>query len=144
MTRRGPGAGFLFAGLLSLAAPAARADDPPNEKAVGAYVNPLDVLVADPFVLLDDGIYYLYGTHAEDGFLVRTSRDLANWTSRGHAFERTATSFGRRLFWAHRDEAISAAQAALALEPNNQGVVNDLGRSLFEAGRFDEAREVLP
>ena len=31
-----------------------------GEERVGAYANPLDVLLADPFVLLDRGTYYLY------------------------------------------------------------------------------------
>jgi len=41
------------------------------------------------------------------------------------------------------DEAIDASRAALALEPDNQQFVNDLGWSLFEAGRLEEAREHL-
>jgi Flp pilus assembly protein TadD len=43
----------------------------------------------------------------------------------------------------HHDEAIAASRAALALEPNNQKFVNDLGWSLFQAGVIDEARAVL-
>ncbi len=41
------------------------------------------------------------------------------------------------------DEAIAASHAALALEPANQKLVNDLGRSLYMAGRKDGARTVL-
>jgi len=40
-------------------------------------------------------------------------------------------------------EAISASGAALALEPDNQKFVNDLGWSLYLAGRVEEARSVL-
>ena len=42
-----------------------------------------------------------------------------------------------------RKEAISASRAALALEPKNQRFVNDLGWTLYEAGRFQEAFTVL-
>ena len=41
------------------------------------------------------------------------------------------------------DEAIEASKAALALEPDNQTYVNDLGWSLFRAGRIDEAKATL-
>lgn len=41
------------------------------------------------------------------------------------------------------DEAIAASKAALALDPENQKYVNDLGWSLFEAGLLIEARQVL-
>ena len=44
---------------------------------------------------------------------------------------------------AHHDEAIAASRAALALEPNNQKFVNDLGWSLIQAGIIDEARATL-
>ena len=41
------------------------------------------------------------------------------------------------------DEAIEASEAALELDPENQECVNDHGWSLFEAGRLDEAHQVL-
>ena len=41
------------------------------------------------------------------------------------------------------DEAIAASRAALVLEPENQRFVNDLGWSLHQAGRLDEARREL-
>ena len=40
-------------------------------------------------------------------------------------------------------EAIEASRRALELEPGNQQLVNDLGWSLFEAGRLEKARETL-
>ncbi len=43
----------------------------------------------------------------------------------------------------HHEEAIAASRAALALEPDNQKFVNDLGWSLYQAGAMDEARAVL-
>ena len=41
------------------------------------------------------------------------------------------------------DEAIAASRVALELESDNQKFVNDLGWSLYQAGRLEEARRVL-
>lgn len=41
------------------------------------------------------------------------------------------------------DEAIAASHAALEIEPANQEFVNDLGWSLHEAGRLEEAERTL-
>lgn len=41
------------------------------------------------------------------------------------------------------DEAVAASERALQLEPGSQKMVNDLGWSLFEAGRPAEAETVL-
>jgi Flp pilus assembly protein TadD len=41
------------------------------------------------------------------------------------------------------DEAVAASRRALRLEPANQRFVNDLGWSLFEAGRLQEAAKML-
>lgn len=40
-------------------------------------------------------------------------------------------------------EAIAASERAVQLEPDNQKFVNDLGWSLLEAGRLEEAEKVL-
>ena len=40
-------------------------------------------------------------------------------------------------------EAISGSRVALALEPDNQKFVNDLGWSLYQAGSIEEARTML-
>ena len=43
---------------------------------------------ADPFVLLDDGVYYLYSTNdGANGYIVYTSTDLVNWQARGYAMK---------------------------------------------------------
>lgn len=41
------------------------------------------------------------------------------------------------------DEAIEASERALELDPDNQEFVNDLGWSLFRAGRLHEAKKML-
>ena len=37
------------------------------------------VLLGDPFIMLHDGTYYAYGTHADEGIEVYTSDDLKTW-----------------------------------------------------------------
>lgn len=54
---------------------------------------------ADPFVLLHDGVYYLYSTNAPDGFRVFTSTDMGTWTDRGYCL-RAEDVQGDRWFWA--------------------------------------------
>jgi len=39
-----------------------------------------DMMLADPFILEDNGLYYIYGTGAKDGILVYKSKDLKHWS----------------------------------------------------------------
>ena len=49
------------------------------------------LMLADPYVLEDEGWYYIYGTHADDGIVVYRSRDLKTWSDRcGNAKNRLA------------------------------------------------------
>ncbi len=64
------------------------------------YCNPLDVLVADPFIYRDGDIYYLYGTASDSGLLVWTSRNLVDWQLRGFAYRQSPQTWGRQHFWA--------------------------------------------
>ena len=93
--------------LASASCAAAPTTAPTSQSAT--YQNPLNVSVADPFIFREGDTYYLYGTEAGDGLFVWTSRDLVNWTNRGHAFQRTNATWSRRDFWApelfkHRDK----------------------------------------
>lgn len=54
---------------------------------------------ADPFVLLHDGVYYLYSTNSPDGFRVFTSSDMATWLDRGYCL-RAEDVMGDKWFWA--------------------------------------------
>ena len=64
------------------------------------FANPIDVLLADPFIYRESDTYYLYGTASRSGLLVWTSDDLVNWQLRGHAFERSADTWSKQNFWA--------------------------------------------
>lgn len=56
-----------------------------------------DLRVRDPFIVLHQGLYYLYATTGETTLSVFTSKDLENWEPGGTAFEIPAE------FWAIRD-----------------------------------------
>ena len=68
---------------------------------ITTYANPLDIIIADPFVLRQGDTYYLYGTtDARSGFRVWTSNNLIDWRSRGYAYRKNRDDFGQRQFWA--------------------------------------------
>ncbi len=63
------------------------------------------LLLADPFVLEDDGWYYIYGTHSANGIVVYRSRDMQEWSDRcGNAKDKLALHkddvWGDKWFWA--------------------------------------------
>ncbi len=63
------------------------------------------LLLADPYVLEDNGWYYIYGTHADDGIVVYRSRDMHLWSGRcGEAKNQLALHkddvWGEKWFWA--------------------------------------------
>jgi beta-xylosidase len=64
------------------------------------FANPLDVRLADPQVLLDNGVYYCYATSSGNGFKVWSSPDLVNWRDRGLAYREVAGGYGTTSWWA--------------------------------------------
>lgn len=73
--------------------------------AVSAKAEPKPLTLADPFVLLHKGTYYVYGTGSANGIPVGVSCDLRTWTiGKGLAAERLALhkgdSYGEHSFWA--------------------------------------------
>lgn len=85
----------------SAAAPASTAAVTVAPPMVRDYLNPLDVPVADPQILHDGGMYYLYGTTASDeGLEVFSSPDLVHWRRHGFCYHETPTSWGQIDFWA--------------------------------------------
>ena len=65
-----------------------------------------DINVRDPFVLVHEGQYYLYGTRGPtcwgpaDGFDVYTSRDLSTWEGPFVCFHNDGTFWADRNYWA--------------------------------------------
>ncbi len=68
------------------------------------YTNPLDVTIADPYIMREaDGTYFMYGTGGRGGsaFPGFTSKDLVHWTSIGETYRRDpATAWCTDFFWA--------------------------------------------
>lgn len=65
-----------------------------------------DIFIRDPFVLFDNGIYYLYGTRSENfgirtgGFDVYLSTDLVNWSKPKQVFCSEKYGMNREVNWA--------------------------------------------
>ena len=62
--------------------------------------------IRDPFVLFENGTYYLYGTRAENfgcytkGFDVYVSKDLENWSAPTPCFDSEKYGLNRKVNWA--------------------------------------------
>jgi len=66
------------------------------------FNNPLDLFIADPFVIENNGTYYLYGTDdvdASKGVPVYSSKDMKEWEYEGLAFEKTKDTWCQVNFW---------------------------------------------
>ncbi|TKC09111.1 glycoside hydrolase family 43 protein [Pedobacter frigoris] len=106
-----------------------------------------EILLADPTIFLDKGIYYLYGTGGENGFMVYQSTDLKKWTgpvghNKGYALSK-GESYGTKGFWApqvfkHKgtyyisytaNEQIAVATSNSPLGPFKQKVLKPLSRT---------------
>ncbi|MBN1420310.1 MAG: family 43 glycosylhydrolase [Planctomycetes bacterium] len=117
------------------------------------YVNPVggELRMGDPFVLLHDGKYYLYGTNAGDGFTYWTSSNLRDWEAGGYAYRRRGDSWGGKTFWAPevhpyrgtfymvysaqpRDAKTFAARICLAVADDPAGPFTDFHAPLFDVG----------
>ena len=65
-----------------------------------------EINIRDPFVLVDHGTYYLYGTRGPtcwgeaDGFDVYVSRDMENWEGPLVCFQNDGTFWADRNYWA--------------------------------------------
>ena len=57
------------------------------------------VPLADPYILLEDGKYYAYGTHDGDGIRCYSSDDLRTWKDEGQALNKANTT-EKQWFWA--------------------------------------------
>lgn len=123
------------------------------------------IFLADPTIFFDKGIYYLYGTSGNDGFLVYISNDLVNWTGpagvhNGYALSK-GDAFGSKGFWAPQvlaqnnkfymaytaDEHIAIAESDSPLGPFKQNHVDTVSGSGKQIDPFifidDDGRKYL-
>lgn len=75
----------------------------PETKTEYRYKNPLAVEFGDPYILLSDGTYYMYGTGggAVDGFSAYSSSNLVDWKLEGQVYYGNKNeSWNSANFWA--------------------------------------------
>ena len=58
------------------------------------------VPLADPYILVHDSLYYIYGTNVGTGFDVYYSKDLEYWERASALSLSHANSYGESMFWA--------------------------------------------
>nr|MDO8109524.1 family 43 glycosylhydrolase [Candidatus Sigynarchaeota archaeon] len=67
----------------------------------GATMHLDEIWIRDPNIMYHDGLYYMTGTTAGDGFLGYVSSDLEHWDPIGHIYTRNASStWALQDFWA--------------------------------------------
>jgi beta-xylosidase len=109
--------------------------------------------LGDPFVLLHEGRYYLFGTtSSNEGFQYYTSHDLVHWTPGGWALRKTEDSWAEAAFWAPEVEfyrgrfymtysgwvrGVKPARllTALAVSDRPEGPYRDLHAPWFDDGQ---------
>lgn len=78
-----------------------RTDDTPYVLPAQTYCNPVHTNAPDPFVLYEDGVYYMYSTNAADrGFYADVSTDLVHWKRHSRLVAQKPDIYGEKWFWA--------------------------------------------
>jgi beta-xylosidase len=121
---------------------------------IGTYKNPIggSITMGDPFILVDNDTYYLYGTTSvNDGFKVWSSTNLSDWESKGFAFKKGPDSWGENTFWAPEvfkyrgrfymvysaqpaEAKTFSARVCLAVSDHPEGPFEDLKAPLLDNG----------
>ena len=105
--------------------------------------------IRDPFVLVDDGFYYLYGTRGPtcwgkaDGFDVYRSRDLKEWEGPFVCFHNDGSFWADRNYWApevHRWRGAFYMFASFKSESRRRGTAILRAESPFSPGRTARLR----
>ena len=100
--------------------------------------------IRDPFVLVHNGMYYLYGTRGEtcwgpaDGFDVYTGRDLVSWEGPFVCFRNDGSFWADRNYWApevHFRQGVFYMFASFKSESRRRGTA--ILRSLSPLGPFE-------
>lgn len=116
---------FALTPLPTPAAPVQSAQSTP----ITTYINPLNVSIADPFVLHDGDTYYMYGTtdYGGAGFQVFTSSDLVRWNRAGVCYRPDKDSWGTQQFWApevvKKDNAYYLHYTAMSRPENRRNIL---------------------
>ncbi|MCR5795564.1 MAG: glycoside hydrolase family 43 protein [Solobacterium sp.] len=98
-----------------------------------------DIHIRDPFILNDEGVYYLYGTRGptcwgeQDGIDGYVSEDLENWEGPFEVFHRPEGFWGDRCYWAPEVHVYKGAYYMFATFANS--VINKKGTMILRADR---------
>ena len=63
-------------------------------------MNIKEICIRDPYILLHNGVYYMYGKVDETSFCVYKSHELKEWSEPKIVFKKTADFWADRDFWA--------------------------------------------
>ena len=113
------------------------------------YQNPISggIEIADPFVLHNNGMYYLYGTSAKDGFKYWTSSNLIDWEEQGYAYQKSDADWGKASFWApeviHYQDKFYLVYSAKGKTMNGEGLRICLAVADKPEGPFEELHAPL-
>ena len=77
-----------------------------DSSVIDTYIATEDLYIRDPFVLAENGTYYLYGTRGFGQFEVFTSTDLKTWKAHKPCF------VGGDDFWGNASASVEGAEAA--------------------------------
>ena len=78
-----------------------RSSDTPYKLPEKTYCNPVHTNAPDPFVLYENGVYYMYSTNAPDrGFYADVSTDLVHWRRHSQPVAQKPDIYGEKWFWA--------------------------------------------
>lgn len=89
-----------------------------------------EINIRDPFIVNENGVYYMYGTRGKDfgcrvgGFDVYISDDLVNWSEPVECFNSDAYGMNREVNWApevHKYKGKYYMFATFTMENNNRG-----------------------
>jgi beta-xylosidase len=73
----------------------------PKDSSEGTNLTLADIPIRDPNILYSNGLYYMTGTTAWDGFLGFSSPDLITWTAHGHIYQKNESNYWAQYnFWA--------------------------------------------
>ncbi|MFT3994926.1 MAG: glycoside hydrolase family 43 protein [Dysgonomonas sp.] len=86
---------FVLLSLFILSCGSYKNENKPTAKIVTDYLP-----IADPYILLHEGLYYAYGTSSDQGFEVYTSTDLHYWKKHPDLVLHKDDSYGDKWFWA--------------------------------------------
>ncbi|HYW95964.1 MAG TPA: glycoside hydrolase family 43 protein [Bacteroidales bacterium] len=140
----------LHPGILSILAVALTLASPAKGQSAGeklSWTNPVSdsIFMGDPFMLLHNGRYYLYGTTSSGtGFKCWSSADMNHWKSEGFVYHETADSWGKGNYWApevyYHDGLFYMAYSCNGKDTTNNRMLLCLAKSSSPTGPFKDVK----